>query len=121
MSHEHDENSPLAGISAARIANWERHGVEAIEADLINNHGDRYVGGPPGTTDQAWRWVRYKRDQEKARSQQPEIVTLTPGWGGFNINLVALFKRAQEWHRFRKSAGRFSVDPWIGVAGLVLL
>src|SRR5262247_3308899 len=56
---------PLLRISPARIANWERHGVDAIEADLANNQGITYVGGPPGTREQAWRWVRHKRSQQE--------------------------------------------------------
>jgi hypothetical protein len=43
---------PLAGIHPSRIANWESKGVDAIEADLKYGDGVRYVGGPPGTTEQ---------------------------------------------------------------------
>jgi hypothetical protein len=37
------QTCPLAGISPTRIANWERSGVDAIEADLRNNRGLAYV------------------------------------------------------------------------------
>ena len=64
------QTCPLTGISPTRTANWERSGVDAIEADLRNNRGLAYVGGPPGTEEQAWRWVRYKRAKEKAAASR---------------------------------------------------
>ena len=56
----------LSDISLVHVAAWERHGVDAIEADLKNNDGMRYVGGPPEVRQQAWRWVRAVRAAEAA-------------------------------------------------------
>jgi hypothetical protein len=86
---------PLSGISPARIANWERHGVDAIEADLANNQGVTYVGGPPGTREQALRWVRYKRSQQQ--DKRSEVLSLKPGVYGVSLDLKAAFKRAHDW------------------------
>ncbi len=56
----------LSDISLARVAVWEQHGVDVIEADLKHNDGMRYVGGPPEVRQQAWRWVRAVRAAEAA-------------------------------------------------------
>jgi hypothetical protein len=93
------QTHPLAGISPTRIANWERYGVDAIEADLRNNRGLAYVGGPPGTEEQAWRWVRYKRAEEQAR--QADIFSLKPGLWGMSFDLKAAFRSAKDWWRRR--------------------
>src|SRR5205807_3882516 len=61
LNSEAPSGDPLDGIAPARIANWERYGVDAIEADLKYNKGTSYVGGPPEAREQARRWVRYKR------------------------------------------------------------
>jgi hypothetical protein len=87
---------PLAGIPPARIANWNRYGVDAIEADLINNNGLRYVGGPPGTNEQAWRWVRYQRAQQMP---QQEVFSLKPTFHGLGIDLKAAAKKLRSWWR----------------------
>jgi hypothetical protein len=92
-----DVNSqhPLAGIAPTRIANWERHGVDAIEADLLNRQGITYVGGPPGTNEQAWQWVRYKRAQQQ--SPKPEILTLKPGAYGITFDVKEAIRRVRRW------------------------
>jgi hypothetical protein len=79
---------PLYGIHPMRIANWQRHGVDAIEADLLNRGGMTYVGGPPEAREQARRWVRYMRDRDKAK--EPEILGLKPGLWGVTVDLKAL-------------------------------
>ena len=85
----------LAGIHPSRIANWESKGVDAIEADLKYGDGIRYVGGPPGTKEQAWRWVNYVRaqNQNTPPRPEPEILTLKPGFArgqsGFEGSLPA--------------------------------
>jgi hypothetical protein len=94
------DDHPLAGISPSRIANWQRHGVDAIEADLTHTGGSRLVGGPPGTAEDAWRWVRYMRNQERAR--QRELVTIRPGIWGMNLDLMALGRRIRNWWRSRR-------------------
>jgi hypothetical protein len=89
------QTCPLAGISPTRIANWERSGVDAIEADLRNNRGLAYVGGPPGTEEQAWRWVPYKRAKEKA--QQAEVFSFKLEKWGISINLKTAFQNIKDW------------------------
>lgn len=60
MSTQDDEKD-YNDIPASRKANWERFGVDAIEADLKNRGGVTYVGGPPEARHQAWVWVRVQR------------------------------------------------------------
>jgi hypothetical protein len=68
---------PLAGIHPTRIANWEKIGVDAIEADLKYSGGTRYVGGPAGTAEQAWRWVNYKQAENLGNVTPNREIT---GW-----------------------------------------
>jgi hypothetical protein len=93
MSDTDDPDHLLAGIPPARIANWERHGVDAIEADLNSTDGLRYVGGPPGTKEQARRWVRYKR------AQQQEVLSLKPSVYGFSADLKVAWRKLCDWWR----------------------
>ena len=79
----------LSDISLARVEAWERYGVDAIEADLKNNDGMRYVGGPPEVREQAWRWVRAVRAAEAAPKLSDAIefedsirVRVHQGWDG---------------------------------------
>ena len=51
----------------ARFAEWEKRGVEAIEADLLRG-GSRFVGGPPAVRDLAWEWVRKRSKHSKTRA-----------------------------------------------------
>lgn len=90
---------PLAGIHPSRIANWESKGVDAIEADLKYSGGIRYVGGPPGTKEQAWRWVNHARANDSAASQkpEPEIFTLKPSFSGVSLDLKAMYRRVRRW------------------------
>ena len=101
---EKTADHPLAGIHPSRIANWESKGVDAIEADLKYGDGIRYVGGPPGTKEQAWRWVNYVRaqNQNTPPRPEPEILTLKPGFAGVSLDLKAVFRRARRWWRDRK-------------------
>jgi hypothetical protein len=87
----------LEGIAPGRIANWERYGVDAIEADLKNNKGTSYMGGPPEAREQAWRWVRYKRDQQQPKPT--EIFSLKPTFYGMSFDLKAAYRRLQDWSR----------------------
>jgi hypothetical protein len=73
-TNQQANDNPLRDIPATRIANWERYGADAIEADLTNNNGITYVGGPPEAREQAWRWVRHVRAKELVRA--PEIFAL---------------------------------------------
>jgi hypothetical protein len=77
----------LSDISLARVAAWEQHGVDAIEADLKNNDGMRYVGGPPEVRQQAWRWVRAVRAAEAAPKLSDAVELKVPlaGFGSFNL------------------------------------
>lgn len=81
----------IEGISAARIASWERYGVDAIEADLVHNGGHRYVGGPPEVREQAWRWVRYKKQIQNTKD--PEVFKLSPTIWGVGVDLRAAYKK----------------------------
>lgn len=90
---------PLQGISLTRIAIWEKHGLEAVEADLTYNNGLTYVGGPPDIIEQAWRWVRFKKTRRQP--QPPEILTLKPGIWGISVDLKALIQRVRRWRRTR--------------------
>jgi hypothetical protein len=69
--------------------------VDVIEADLKNNQGRTYVGGPPEAKDQAWRWARYERAKEKV--QQSELLTLKPGVWGINFDVRAALRRLRDW------------------------
>jgi hypothetical protein len=63
--------------------------LNAVEADLKTNNGLTYVGADhaiPG----AWRWVKYKREQERA--SQREVLTVKPGVYGVSVDLKALGK-----------------------------
>jgi hypothetical protein len=60
-----DDEKDYNEIPASRKANWERFGVEAIEADLKNSNGVTYVGGPPEARQQAWLWVRVQRNMQQ--------------------------------------------------------
>jgi len=63
---EFGENfDPLSDIPAERIAEWNQHGVDAVEADLKATGGIRYVGGVPGTVQLAWRWVNSERTKQR--------------------------------------------------------
>lgn len=90
---------PLAGIHPSRIANWESKGVDAIEADLKYGDGIRYVGGPPGIKEQAWRWVNHVRAKDLATSQkpEPEILTLKPSFAGVSLDLKVVYRRVRRW------------------------
>lgn len=90
---------PLHGINPTRIANWEKHGVEAVEADLTYNQGAAYVGGPPEINEQAWRWVRFRKSLLQPR--EPEILSLKPTLWGVGIDLKAAARKARRWWQSR--------------------
>jgi hypothetical protein len=82
----------------ARFAEWERRGVRAIEADLRERGGSRYVGGPAAVVDLAREWVRSKENRPETRMQQPtELVALRPGIWGISIDLKELGRRVRRW------------------------
>jgi len=89
----------LSDISLARVEAWERYGVDAIEADLKNNDGMRYVGGPPEVREQAWRWVRAVRAAEAAPKLSDAIEFKIPfGFGSIKVGtawraIAAKFRR----------------------------
>lgn len=89
---------PLNGIDPNRIKEWEARGVDAIEADLKYRSGLTYVGSQDAV-DWAWRWVRYKRDQEK---EKPEVLSLKPNIHGIGIDLKAAGKRLWRKPRDKK-------------------
>jgi hypothetical protein len=51
-----------------RFELWEKVGIEAIKADLLQG-GMRHVGGPPAVRDLAWEWVRNKEAQAPPSSK----------------------------------------------------
>jgi hypothetical protein len=55
-----------------REAEWEKHGVDAISADL-DQGGFRLVGGPPETRQQAREWVAKKRAEKEAREAMTTV------------------------------------------------
>ena len=112
-------DDPLKGIPADRISQWEQIGLDAVEADLQNEHkgGRKLVKGPPGTGVQANRWVKYKRAQERAKNEQrpqdqakiaqnppkkPEVLELKPTFMGMSIDLKEVWSRVNDWWRARK-------------------
>lgn len=90
---------PLHGINPVRIANWEKHGVEAVEADLTYNQGTTYVGGPPEIKEQAWRWVRFRKSL--GQPKEAEILSLKPTLWGVGIDLKAAARKARRWWQSR--------------------
>jgi len=117
--------NPIRGIPPERVAEWERYGVDVIDADLRNNRPPHYVVGPPGTGVQAWRWVKYKRAQDQAKAERdalkreqrareradaerrdqqkkPEVLTLKPTLWGFGIDLKAAWSQCYDWWHSRK-------------------
>jgi hypothetical protein len=62
----------LSDIPAATIAQWERLGVDLIEADLKGT-GLRYVGGVDVQA-QAWRWVTSKRTAQQKSIRRKETI-----------------------------------------------
>ena len=77
----------LSDIPPARIAAWDQHGVDAIEADLIKTGGVRLVGGPAEIPHQAWRWVHALRAAEAAPKLSDAVGVKVPlAWfGSFNL------------------------------------
>jgi hypothetical protein len=96
MSNESAHNDPLAGIDPARIAEWEKLGVDCIETDLKQRNGLTYIGAQHAV-EWAWRWVRHKRAQEEEAKK--EVVTLKPTFYGFSIDLKSIYQQFRKRRR----------------------
>jgi hypothetical protein len=81
---------------AARFAQWEEIGVEAIRADLESG-GHQYVGGPPEVHVLAWEWVLMKDGQKVAAAK--EVVSLRPTLYGVSIDLKEVGRKIKRWLR----------------------
>ena len=97
-----DDPHDLSDICPAHIATWEQHGVDAIEADLINTGGMRLVGGPAEMPHQAWRWVHAMQALEAAPMLSDAVEVKVPeAWfGSFNLKaawraIAAKLKRSR--------------------------
>jgi hypothetical protein len=93
------KDHPLHGINPLRISNWEKHGVDAVKAALVHNHGSTYVGGPPEVKEQAWRWVRYRK--AFVQRAEPEVLSLKPSIWGVGIDLKAAARKMRKWWHSR--------------------
>ena len=91
------DNEIIKAISPARIAEWEKWGLDAIEADLKNTGGIRYVGGSQENRMQAWAWVRVQRRNENLK--HAEAVNLKPGLWGISIDLKVSWRKACDWFK----------------------
>jgi hypothetical protein len=76
-----------------RFARWEKHGVEAIKADLSV--------GPQAAQSLAWEWLDSKESpatQESPPNSKPgELLSLKPGMWGVSIDLKELWRRGRRW------------------------
>jgi hypothetical protein len=72
-----DDIEAFKRIPASRIANWDKYGVDAIEADLTHKSGLGLVGGPPEAREQARLWIRMRRRMEREQTEDAELVLQT--------------------------------------------
>jgi hypothetical protein len=96
---ESSEISQVGRIS--RFEQWEKIGLDAIKADLLQAQGIHVVGGPSAIRDLAREWVSKKEAQAlpAPSSKSNEILSLKPGIWGLSVDLKELWRGIKRWKR----------------------